>query len=139
MGWKPVLRMVGMADAVGADITVRRVMLKPLPADCLLDGEIHPNIKERLERIRQIPHSGVAALLGVQRDESGGAWLVWETIEGQSFNNAASDPRRTLRDLASLMRELALSVESFHATGLVHGAISQDNVIVDHDGRIRLT
>jgi tRNA A-37 threonylcarbamoyl transferase component Bud32 len=118
----------------------RRVIRRELPADCLLHGELHPNIKERLERIRQIPHPAVAALLGVERDrESGTAWLVWELIEGERFVEAASDARRSARDAAALMRELALEVEAFHTAGLVHGAIGNDSVIVDRDGRIRLT
>src|SRR2546421_4418244 len=117
-----------------------RVIRRELPADCLLHGELHPNIKERLERVRQIPHAAVATLCGVERDrESGAAWLVWEFIEGEQFVDAASDPRRSARDATALMRELALEVEAFHAAGLVHGALGNDTVLVDRAGRIRLT
>ena len=37
------------------------------------------------------------------------------------------------------MRELALEVEAFHAAGLVHGALDNQSVLVDREGRIRLT
>ena len=118
----------------------RQVIRHKLPADCLLHDQVHPNIRERLERIRQIPHPGIASLVSLERDDSGGVWLVWNLVEGESFVDAASDPRRSIRDVAALMRELALSVESFHAAGLVHGALSDPvNVLVDRDGRIRLT
>jgi hypothetical protein len=127
-----------MAEALHADLNTRRVTLKPLPADCLLHGELHPTVKERLERIRQIPHPGVAALLGVERDQSGRAWLAWELIEGESFVDATCDPRRSPREVATLMRELVLSVESFHAAGLVHGELN-DGAIVAPDGKIWLT
>lgn len=114
-------------------------MLRALPNDCLLQGQLHPNIKERLERIRQIPHMGVGTLLGVERDESGAAWLVWDLIDGKPLVDVASDPARSMCDVASLVRELTLEVESFHSLGLVHGALGADSVMVDREGKIRLT
>ena len=41
--------------------------------DCLLRGQLHPSIRERLSRVRELAHGGVANLYGVGRDggESG--------------------------------------------------------------------
>jgi hypothetical protein len=50
----------------------RQVVLKKLDDDCLLDGQLHPSIKLRLERVRELPVRCVANFLGVERDASTG-------------------------------------------------------------------
>lgn len=116
----------------------RGVVLKKLDGDCLLGGVLHPSIRERLSRVRELAHGGVANLHGVGRDADG-AYLIWEYIEGISFGKYLKEGGRSPRDLLLVARELALSVDSLHAQGIVHGAINGGNVIVGPDGSVRLT
>jgi serine/threonine protein kinase len=116
----------------------RHVVLKRLEADCLLRGELHPSIKERLQRVRELAQKHVATLQTVERID-GSAYLVWEYVDGQTFDDYAAAPQRTPMQLAQLARELLLCIESLHAQGIVHGAIHGRNVIVDSAGRISLT
>ncbi len=115
----------------------RRVVLKMLEPDCLLDGQLHPSVRERLARVRELAEKGVANLHGVERD---GAYtfLVWDYIPGTTFADASA-VELPHRELLQLSRELVLLVESLHAGGIVHGAISGGNVIVDANRRLRLT
>src|SRR5687767_13638500 len=46
----------------------RGVVLKKMDDDCLLRGQLHPSIRERLGRVRELAHGGVANLYGVARD-----------------------------------------------------------------------
>src|SRR5688572_11634240 len=46
----------------------RKVVLKVLEADCLLKGQLHPSIKERLARVRELAHLQVSNLHGVERE-----------------------------------------------------------------------
>lgn len=83
---------------------------------------------------------GVGALLGVERDEFGKGWLIWDFIDGEPFVDVASDRSRPTREIAMLMRELTLEVETLHSAGIVHGALgASSSVIVDRDGKFRLT
>jgi len=122
----------------------RGVVLKELEEDCLLKasknskGGLHPNIRERLSRVRELAHAGVANLHGVERDADR-AWLIWEYVPGQTFDQFASAPGRTSRELANASRELVLTVESLHSQGIVHGAIKPGNVLVTPAGAVRLT
>src|SRR4051812_15826439 len=111
----------------------RGVVLKKMEDDCLLRGQLHPSIRERLARVRELAHGGVANLYGVGREGEGeaaagtaggavgGAWLIWEYVDGESFADYAAAPNRTLRDLAMAGRELALAVDLLHMQGIVHG------------------
>ena len=116
----------------------RGVVLKKLDADCLLRGVLHPSIRERLCRVRELAHGGVANLHGVGR-EGENAYLIWEYIPGRTFDQYAGTDARHPRDLLVLARELILTVDSLHMQGIVHGAINGGNVIVADDGSVRLT
>lgn len=135
----------------------RGIVLKPLDPECLYKSGLHPSIRDRLARIRELALAGMANLYGVERDAAGPddasangngngaaaeprqAWLVWEYVHGQSFDAYAADPALTPRELAGMARELILTVESLHMQGIVHGALKGGNVIVCPDAGIRLT
>lgn len=121
----------------------RGIVLKPLDRDCLLKNSLHPSIKERLGRVRELALGGVANLYGVERDAENKAvdqaWLIWEHVSGKPLNEYAADPTCAQRKFALAARELVLMVESLHRQGIVHGAIHGANVVVDAYGNVRLT
>lgn len=123
---------------LGVSATGRRVVLKPLDPDCLHKNGLHPSIKERLTRVRELALGTVANLSGVERD-AGRAWLIWEYIAGKTPVEYARDPACTARLLATAARDLVLAVEAMHRQGIVHGAIRASNVIVTPAGHLRLT
>jgi hypothetical protein len=119
----------------------RGVVLRRLPPECVVENQLHPLIKERLTRVREIAHAGIANLHGVGREADGSAWMIWEYVEGQSFEAYASQAQqpRTPRELTVIGRELALTVEALHLQGVVHGALDGKNVFVTPFNTIRLT
>lgn len=121
--------------ATGSD--GRRVVLKMLDADCLLGDQLHPSVRERLARVRELAEKNVANLHGVERDGSY-TYLVWDYVPGATFADASAS-ELPHRELLQLARELVLLVESLHAGGIVHGAITGGNVIIDPGRRLRLT
>ena len=116
----------------------REVVLKMLGDDCLLKGQLHPSIRERLARVRELAERGVANLHGVERDGPY-TYLVWDYVPGATFDQLGLEPGLSHREMVSLARELVLVVESLHAAGIVHGSIGPGNVILDANRRLRLT
>lgn len=116
----------------------RPVVLKRVDEDCLLRGTLHPNVRDRLSRIRELAHGGVANLHGAAR-EGEAAYLIWEYVEGATLDDHLAASERTPRDLLLIARELILGVDSLHLQGIVHGALIGSNVIVTRDGSLRLT
>lgn len=115
----------------------RDVVLKVLDDACLVDGDLHPDIRQRLARVRELAVPGVANLLSVER-AGPHAYLVWDFVKGISLADwLAKKPDRSQRLLAA--RELVLIVESLHAAGIVHGAIHPRNIYRDAQGRLWLT
>jgi hypothetical protein len=119
----------------------RGVTLKKLDPDCLYRGLLHPDVHDRLSRVRELAHVGVANLFGVGKGMGGDedAWLIWEYVVGKSLSQYAYEHCRSPRDLTLLVRELVLTVESLNLQGIVHGSLNGQNAIVTPDGTIRLT
>jgi serine/threonine protein kinase len=116
----------------------RGLVLKKLDEECLVRSLLHPNIRERLCRVRELPHGGIANLHGVGRDHDA-AYLIWEYVEGVPFDQYATAPARSPRELAIAARELALATASLHLLGIVHGDLVAGNIFVLPSGAIRLT
>ena len=114
----------------------RRVVLKPLDDDCLLDGELHPSIALRLERVRELPMTAVANLHGVELID-GRAVLVWDYVEGRTLEQILGTLDKAAHE--RLKRDVQLVVEQLHGLGIVHGALHGRNVIVDDRGAVRIT
>ncbi len=137
LGEYRTLKSLASGTVLCLDSASRKTILKKLEPDCLLRGQLHPAIKDRLGRVRELAQKQVATLRSVERIADA-AWLVWDYVEGETFSEhiaAGRDPRR----IGWLMRELILCVESLHMRGIVHGAIHWRNVIVTPRGEIQLT
>ena len=120
----------------------RTLVLKTLDPDCLqragANPRLHPNIRDRLARVRELAHGGVANLHGVEHD-AGRVYLVWEYVFGQTIEEWSMQKSVSPRDLLMVARELILTIDALHARGIVHGAIHGRNVIVDPSGKLKLT
>src|SRR4051794_36155425 len=68
----------------------RSVTLKRLDPDCMHGALLHPDVRDRLSRIRELAHAGVANFFGVGKDETG-AWLIWEYVEGMPLAEHVRD------------------------------------------------
>src|ERR1044071_6046711 len=66
IGGYRILRTLSAGHSFLAEETGgQRVVLKVLDEDCLLRGQLHPNIHDRLERVRELAHPKVANLHSV--------------------------------------------------------------------------
>ena len=122
---------------LAVDADGRQVILKMLDEDCLLRGKLHPDIHDRLARVREMANTSVANLFGVERDGNR-IFAVWEYLQGKTFDQRVAE-MQSASELLTLARELSLAVESMHALGIVHGQIHTGNVIINAHSRVRLT
>lgn len=141
IGGYPIVRTLvdGQSWLVGSQ--GRQLVLKILDDDCLWKGQLHPAVKDRLARVRELAHTGVANLHGVERDAALGlTYLVWDYVEGRTLVEVASSSACSTRDFLVLIRELVLSIDVLHARGIIHGSIRGGaNVIITPAGSLTLT
>jgi tRNA A-37 threonylcarbamoyl transferase component Bud32 len=122
---------------LAVDAGNNQVVLKTLPPDCLLEGQLNPNIADRLRHVRDIAMTDVAHLRGVERDEDR-YFLSWDFVDGEPIHQHVMHPNQSAHDVMRLVRELIHLVERFHATGLVHGQLHGNNILMTPLGLLKL-
>ncbi|MGN6625310.1 MAG: hypothetical protein ACTHLN_01705 [Tepidisphaeraceae bacterium] len=107
------------------------VVLKQLPPDCLRGGHLHPNVKLRLTRLRELPLAAFVNIRGVERSDAG-AVLVSEWVPGKCLSELPEADRQ------SSAREARAIVQQLHQLGYVHGNLHERNIIREPRGQVRL-
>jgi hypothetical protein len=138
LGQYVIQRQLGVERKyLATDIGGREVVLEVLSQECLLRGRLHPRIHDRLAKIRELPHLGIANLFSVERDGNV-VFIVWEYIRGQNWNEQTPHPT-TENEQTDRSQQLKEAIEHLHDLGIVHGRVHERNVIVDETGAVRLT
>ena len=94
-------------------------------------------ISQQSARIRIRKH--VAVIAG-QHSSTDGVYLLREYVEGESLRDLLERGELTRRDGAGqVLRDLCEALRALQRGGVVHGGIHPGNVIVQPDGRAKLT
>lgn len=127
----PVIELNPGVTWKSVDETGQMVIYKRLPDDCCQKGQLHPSIRTRLQKLREIPAGSMVNLMGVLRNEWG-VVLVSEYVPGRSLD------RLDLLERDRAFEGVCRAVSQLHQHGLVHGALKPTNVIVQEDGTVKL-
>jgi eukaryotic-like serine/threonine-protein kinase len=89
-----------------------------------------------IDHASKIKHTGIVKYLGWGQSPHGGTYLVCEFVDGQPLNKIKP------KDLSTSVRWLAQiceAVAAAHQAGVVHGDLTPNNILLDHNGRIVVT
>ncbi len=99
-----------------------------------------PRRRTRLVReakaLARLSHSNVVTVHEVW-DEGGELYIAMEFVEGHNLAQWQREPR-SLREILDVYLQAARGLEAAHAAGLVHRDFKPSNVLVGHDGRVRV-
>lgn len=86
----------------------------------------------------KLRHPGIVGVLEVGESE-GQPFLVMDYVEGQPLDEVLDARRLTPREICELVRDAADALGHAHAEGIVHRDVKPANILVDAEGRARLT
>lgn len=116
----------------------RRVALKVLR---VAEGRDSPELRARLVREAQamgrLSHPNVVGVYEVG-DEAGQVFIAMEFVDGDSLRRWLGEPREWQAVLRVYL-EAGKGLAAAHARGLVHRDFKPDNVLVDTEGRVRVS
>ena len=72
-------------------------------------------------------------------ESSGALYLVLEFVNGQSLGESSRQATTTPLRAAKLALEIATTLAAVHAKGILHRDIKPANILLDQDGRVKLT
>jgi serine/threonine protein kinase len=113
----------------------RLYALKVLPRRSLWNVRL---AKRWVKSFSQCKHPAVVAFIDV--GTSGGLhYLAWPFVEGRALDKAVAVKGKLQHGQAALIAmQCAEALYMCHQLGLYHGLLKPSNLLVDHDGRLRL-
>ncbi|MEP7067896.1 MAG: response regulator [Usitatibacter sp.] len=96
-------------------------------------------LQEAAPALMRVHHPGIASFIElVETDKA--LCLVFEPAEGEPVAALLKDGKRPeLRESWEIARQVLEALEAAHARGVVHGDLRPSNVIIDKQGRAKLT
>ena len=110
-----------------------------LSADAALDAERVPGLAEaRTAALLSDPHIAGVLDFEVQGDS---AYLIMEYVDGLTLSQLMSQasPEITPDVVAAVVHDVAQALEVAHANQVLHLDIKPDNVLVNHQGQVKVT
>ena len=117
----------------------RFVLLKVLRPEACLDDALVARFTEEARLAAQIQHPNVVAIYDAG-DDAGRAYLIAEYIEGTDLEALLTDHGPLPPELAAYVGlEAAQGLAAAHAHGILHRDLKPSNLMLDQDGRVKLT
>ncbi|MBI4865301.1 MAG: serine/threonine protein kinase, partial [Candidatus Riflebacteria bacterium] len=116
----------------------RIVAIKVLDAGLLQDPEQVARFLDEARIAASISHGNVVRVIdqGVDDDVP---WIAYEFVDGPSLRQVLERQRpRTDQAMLATIQVLA-ALEAAHEAGITHRDVKPENVLVDRDGRARVT
>ncbi len=121
--------------------TGRKLVAKRIRAERRVSRRTWKQIVRETEAYRKVEHPAIVPLLDVAREETKGVWLLFPYVQGESLASwLARFPRGLdIVEVLDIGIQLCDALEYLKQADLIHRDVKPSNIIVDGEGRIRLT
>ncbi|HRQ63505.1 MAG TPA: serine/threonine-protein kinase [Xanthomonadaceae bacterium] len=102
------------------------------------DAADQARIAHELRLLARLDSPHIARLLDGGISEDGIPYIVMEFVEGEPITHHVESAGASLADTLMLFRQVAEAVADAHRRLVIHQDIKPSNVLVDHQGRVRL-
>ncbi|MCA9706885.1 MAG: serine/threonine protein kinase [Myxococcales bacterium] len=113
----------------------RRVAIKLLRPSHVGDGQ--PRLIREAQAIARIAHPNVVAVHDVG-ELQGSVFVAMEFVDGRTLGRWLRDQTRSVAEIVGVLVQAGRGLAAAHAAELVHRDFKPDNVLVGHDGRVRV-
>jgi len=129
----------GMGVVFEAEDTklVRRVALKFLPEDKLLDTESHQRFLREARAASALNHPGICTIYAIEEHE-GKTFLALELLEGKALDQIIRTGAQPLNRTLELGIQISDALDAAHKKGIVHRDIKPANIFVTDRGQAKI-
>ncbi len=117
--------------------THHRVWIKILPRLLTQDPKVAQRVTALSQAIRQLNHPNILAVRKVG-EQGGLPYVITRALEQAQPLAAKLNQPWAVDTAADLVMQVGQALEHAHAKGLVHGALSPDNIVVEDSGRVQV-
>jgi serine/threonine-protein kinase len=117
----------------------RNVALKVLHEQYNADDEFVERFKREARSVAQLQHPNIVTVID-RGEEDGRQYIVFEYIDGENLKElVVKKGRLDLREALEIGVEVARALAFAHGHGLVHRDVKPQNVLLNGDGRAKVT
>lgn len=119
----------------------RRVAIKVLPKQSLLDDEALGRFQHEAKTAAAMHHSNIVPIFGTGQSD-GTHYLVMQLVDGESLdkkNASQSDQPLDCRHAAKIATQVADGLAYAHQCGVLHRDVKPANILIDKHGVAQLT
>ena len=120
----------------------RPVAIKTITKSALDPADLQyvlTRFRHEAQAVGRLTHPRIAAIYDYGEDMDL-AYIVMELVNGKSlFHHLQGEARFGLKEIGELVRQLLDGLGYAHALGVVHRDIKPSNILINDDGRLKLT
>jgi eukaryotic-like serine/threonine-protein kinase len=117
----------------------RHVALKILHEQYSGDDDFVERFKREARSVAQLQHPNIVTVID-RGEEDGRQFIVFEYIEGENLKeHVVRKGRLDVREALEIALEVARGLAFAHAQGLVHRDVKPQNILLNGDGRAKVT
>ena len=120
----------------------RTVAIKTITKSALDPSDLQyvlTRFRHEARAVGRLTHPRIAAIYDYGENDDL-AWIVMELVNGKSlFHHLQSEARFGLKEIGELVRQLLDGLGYAHVQGVVHRDIKPSNILINDDGRLKLT
>jgi len=121
---------------------MREVAVKVIRTDDAADPseqrELHRRLENEARAVAMLHHPGIVTVFD-QGEFEGQAYIAMELIEGQTLGNLVRDQRLSIPERLNVLRDVAAALDFAHSKKVVHRDIKPANILVQPDGKAKIT
>ncbi|MCI0618662.1 serine/threonine-protein kinase, partial [bacterium] len=137
-----ILRKIGrggMGEVYLAEDTRlnRKVALKLLPLEFTKDKERIRRFEQEARAVSALNHPNILTIHDIGQTESS-SFIATEYIDGESLRQRMRVSKVPLKELLTIMIQIAEALDAAHQAGIIHRDIKPENIMLRKDGYVKV-
>ena len=116
----------------------RPVALKVLRPDRVTSQDFVLRFLKEAKAIGRLSHANIVTVYDVGQDQDT-IYIAMEFLEGRPLNEVVREKPLAIRDVINIGLQVAKALNYAHARGIIHRDIKPSNIILNDEGRIKIT